>query len=71
MAAVAAAPSDPLVVYLAAYEPGGLFRSDDGGENGQVVFRTEAIHSKGTDTGLASPSATYSPRNQPEISNSG
>ena len=71
VAAVAAAPSDPLVIYLAAYEPGGLFRSDDGGENGQAVFRTEAIHSKGTDTGLASPSATYSPRNQPKISNSG
>jgi len=33
VAAVAVAPSDPQVIYLAAYELGGLYRSDDGGES--------------------------------------
>ncbi|MEJ2737395.1 MAG: hypothetical protein P8189_28210, partial [Anaerolineae bacterium] len=35
VAAAAIAPSDPQVLYLAAYEPGGLYRSDDGGQTWQ------------------------------------
>lgn len=31
MAAVATAPSDRAIVYLAAYGLGGVYRSDDGG----------------------------------------
>jgi len=37
VAAVAVAPGDPHVVYLAAYEPGGLYRSVDGGGSWQAV----------------------------------
>ena len=32
VAGIAVAPSDPLVIYLAACEPGGIYRSDDGGQ---------------------------------------
>lgn len=37
VAAVAVAPGDPRVVYLAAYEPGGIYRSTDGGDSWQVA----------------------------------
>jgi len=37
IAAVATAPADPAVVYLAAYEPAGLYRSTDGGETWQAA----------------------------------
>ncbi len=37
VAAVAIAPSDPRTVYLAAYEPGGLYRSTDGGDSWQAA----------------------------------
>jgi 7,8-dihydropterin-6-yl-methyl-4-(beta-D-ribofuranosyl)aminobenzene 5'-phosphate synthase len=39
VAAVAIAPGDPRVVYLAAYEPGGLYRSADGGDSWQAANR--------------------------------
>lgn len=39
VAAVAIAPGDRRVVYLAAYEPGGLYRSADGGESWQAASR--------------------------------
>jgi 7,8-dihydropterin-6-yl-methyl-4-(beta-D-ribofuranosyl)aminobenzene 5'-phosphate synthase len=39
VAAVAVAPGDPTVIYLAAYEPGGLYRSGDGGGSWQAVSR--------------------------------
>jgi 7,8-dihydropterin-6-yl-methyl-4-(beta-D-ribofuranosyl)aminobenzene 5'-phosphate synthase len=39
VAAVAVAPGDPAVIYLAAYEPGGLYRSGDGGDSWQAVSR--------------------------------
>ena len=32
VAGVAIAPSDQMVIYLATYEPGGIYRSDDGGK---------------------------------------
>ena len=37
VAAVAVAPSDARMVYLAAYEPGGLYRSTDGGGTWQAA----------------------------------
>ena len=39
VAAVAVAPGDPGVIYLTAYEPGGLYRSADGGDSWQAVNR--------------------------------
>ena len=39
VAAVAVAPSDPRILYLAAYEPGGLYRSDDGGDTWRATQR--------------------------------
>jgi 7,8-dihydropterin-6-yl-methyl-4-(beta-D-ribofuranosyl)aminobenzene 5'-phosphate synthase len=37
IAAAAVAPGDPSVIYLAAYEPGGLYRSADSGESWQAI----------------------------------
>ena len=37
IAAVAVAPGDPQVLYLAAYEPGGLYRSADAGQSWAVA----------------------------------
>jgi 7,8-dihydropterin-6-yl-methyl-4-(beta-D-ribofuranosyl)aminobenzene 5'-phosphate synthase len=37
IAAVAVASSDPAVVYMAVYEPGGLYRSTDGGDSWQAA----------------------------------
>jgi len=57
VAAVAVAPGDPRVVYLAAYEPGGLYRSVDGGGSWQAVSQgveslaplTVAVHPNNPD----------------------
>jgi 7,8-dihydropterin-6-yl-methyl-4-(beta-D-ribofuranosyl)aminobenzene 5'-phosphate synthase len=39
VAAIAIAPGDPRVIYLLAYEPGGLYRSTAGGGSWQAVNR--------------------------------
>lgn len=57
VAALAIAPADPRVAYLAAFEPGGLYRSDDGGDSWRVVSQgveavaplTVAVHPRDSD----------------------